>query len=119
MRNELEQILIEKFPLYYRPNPYGCNQERFCFETEDSWFDLLLELSEKIELMFKQYPLIYGESFTVFQVKEKFGELRFYYNINSEGLDYAVLSVIQLSLSKCISEAERKAKDITKGNNEK
>jgi hypothetical protein len=70
MNREHTQYLIENFPGLYAgvTKPLTESLMGFGFECGDGWFELLKELSEKLE------P--YGVE--AVQVKEKFGGLRFY-----------------------------------------
>lgn len=70
MKKELEKKLVEKYPNLYKD--YGGDMRKTCmhwgFEHGDGWYDLIDELSAKLE----SYGVVAG------QVKEKFGGLRFY-----------------------------------------
>lgn len=70
MNKENSQYLVENFPNLYQDcgrSPRESNMA-FGFECGDGWFELLKELSEKIE----------SQDVVASQVKEKFGTLRFY-----------------------------------------
>jgi ribosomal protein L37AE/L43A len=69
MKQELEDKLTKKFPFYTKYNKW------FGFECEDGWYEMLNEMSEKIQEVIKNNNF---HSFGVFQVKEKFGSLRYY-----------------------------------------
>jgi len=70
MNKEHSRYLVENFPKLYQG--YGGDPREtlmaFGFECGDGWFDLLKELSEKIE----------NHDVVASQVKEKYGTLRFY-----------------------------------------
>ena len=70
MNSEHSKYLVKTFPTLYQN--YGGDMRETCmcwgFECGDGWFDLIKELSEKLE------PL----GIVAAQVKEKFGSLRFY-----------------------------------------
>ena len=70
MNSENTKYLIEHFPKLYAGvgKPLTESLMGFGFEVGDGWFELLKELSEKIE----PYEV------EAVQVKEKFGGLRFY-----------------------------------------
>ena len=72
MNPEKSAYLVKHFPNLYRD--YGGDPMKtfmcFGFECGDGWFDLIKELSEKLEPM----------GVVAMQVKEKFGGLRFYVN---------------------------------------
>lgn len=87
MTRELEKRLTDRFSFFRTELPMTESLMCFGFECGDGWFDLIWELSEKIEkLEFDQYDidesakmlLLQESKLNVVQVKEKFGELRFY-----------------------------------------
>lgn len=70
MNEENSKYLVETFPNLYQGcslSPRESNMP-FGWECGDGWFELLKELSEKLE----------PEGVIASQVKEKFGSLRFY-----------------------------------------
>jgi len=93
MNEANSKYLVEHYPNLYKD--YGGNMRQTCmawgFECGDGWFELLKELSEKLE------PL----GVVAAQVKEKFGGLRFYVC----GTPADVSDVVD----KAISEAEDKS----------
>ena len=70
MNAENTKYLIEHFPNLYRgvDKPLTDSLMGFGFECGDGWFELIKELSEKLEPM----------GVEAIQVKEKWGGLRFY-----------------------------------------
>jgi len=71
MNKENDEKLFKRFK-FFRPDlPITDSLMAFGFECGDGWFNLIWDLCEKIE------PLV-DKDFNVFQVKEKFGGLRFY-----------------------------------------
>lgn len=81
MDKKLEKQLVEKYPKLYKD--YGGNIKETCmgwgFCCEDGWYKLIDELSEKLE------PL----DVVATQVKEKFGELRFYFKCDNDNYEKA------------------------------
>jgi len=76
MNKQNTDILCTKFPNLY--------DEDFYFECNDGWFNLIYDLSEKIN---KLMTNVKGEARTwieVVQVKEKFGTMRFYMSTGTE-----------------------------------
>ncbi len=82
MKEELQERLCAEFPHLYGKS--------FHFEVLDGWFELLYELSYTLTRLIRRYECVghsYNEldqldeficGFTVSQVKEKYGTLRFY-----------------------------------------
>lgn len=96
MKNKIAK-LVEEFPELYYNMPCG-----FGIECGPGWYDLLRELSIKIRNWLKDHP---NDSITVEQVKEKYGELRYYYSLNGDEFDKAlalwVLEAEELSIITC------------------
>lgn len=97
MQNDNTRYLLKTYPCLYRDFTW--------FECGDGWFELLVELSEKLEPLFKDHvPRNPDFPLQVGQVKEKFGGLRFYlesyFPMNEEET---------LQIEAAIDEAEEKA----------
>lgn len=79
MKEELEKKLFEEFPEIYHPEkPVTEILMSYGFMCNDGWFDIIYRLSKDI------YSMNRPESFEVFEVKEKFGGLRFYVENGTE-----------------------------------
>lgn len=63
------------------------------------WYDLVQELIEKIDEIVKANNV----TFTIFQIKSKFGGLRFYYGFECENND----SVIDKTISDLVDKYEK------------
>jgi len=64
---------------FFKPDPrLQNNLMAFGFENGPGWNDLIDELCSKIEKLFNEKYKKQKKNFEVFQVKEKFGTLRFY-----------------------------------------
>ena len=119
MRKDLEKRLFEDFPdLYCRQfEPQG-----FHISCHSGWEPLLRRLSERITKIVQTLPLespgsvdksstsdekvgqyvgLTARSFCVDQVKEKFGELRFYMNRSTTGIELAIQDAVEESLTTC------------------
>jgi hypothetical protein len=78
MKEELEDKLFEKYPQIF---PDGRNVDMkenlmcFGFEHGDGWYNLLDKLFEKITNL-----LVPPNKIKMIQIKEKFGQLRIYFN---------------------------------------
>lgn len=100
LREELERKLTEAFSIY-RPND---EREPFClfgFEVNDGWFDLLWELSEKIQNEVDKLDKEKKEDFYVLQVKEKYGTLRYYTSFITDEIDAAISQAEDKSYEIC------------------
>ena len=97
MTEENENKLFEKYPTVYLRDDDGQGASTLCYgiETGDGWFDLIAELSAKIEERNVSTP---GPNCTALQVKEKFGTLRFYVDTDAD------------TVYDWINEAEAKSK---------
>jgi len=79
MKDESDRLLVETFPNLYKDRHGDKRRTCMCwgFECGEGWFDLIWELSAKLEsLIVKEGPQEYPMCAS--QVKEKFGGLRFY-----------------------------------------
>lgn len=105
MNKELDQKLFERFDFYKPERPITQGLMGFGFECSDGWFQLIWDLSEAIEKELEKEDVVtqakqkLGDTsyFEVVQVKEKFGELRFYAHGGNE------------KIQSLIDEAERKS----------
>jgi hypothetical protein len=101
MNSALESRLQDEFPDMFK-NLYGDPIKTcmaFGIECGDGWFELLRELCFGIhaELDKANYP-----EFTIDQVKEKFGTLRFYYSgYHSEEIDNLIHKAEACSALTC------------------
>lgn len=80
MSPEKTKILYEKYPDIFRNRSLPMSQTCMCwgFECDDGWFKLIDELCAQLAFLQK----VTGCSIVADQVKEKFGELRFYYTMS-------------------------------------
>lgn len=112
MTDELEDKLCKRFNFYRRELPMTESLMCFGFSHGDGWFNIIWELSEKIEEIINKYNptdkqaldlLIDYPLFNVTQVKEKFGTLRFYYEMRLD------VPEAHDEIMKVIDEAELKS----------
>lgn len=80
----LPEAYREKYPLTY------AKRIRCGFFCPDEWTPAIEDLSEKIESHLKENPNLV-EGFSVDQVKEKFGGLRFYVSGSDETIDNLII----------------------------
>lgn len=102
MTEEETQKLFNDFPNLYRGKNLPITQclMAFGFECDSGWFTLLYELSEKLESLILKISEDQRHLYYVQQVKEKFGELRFYMFYETD------------EMLKLIDEAEKKSSEI-------
>lgn len=76
MRKELTQKLFSDYPKLYvdKDKPDHVSLMCYGFECGDGWFNLINELSRSLEKLIEERNL----NLRAFQVKQKFGRLRFY-----------------------------------------
>lgn len=82
MKQENQDQLLKDFPLLFG---HIANDEqkrhsitRFGLECGDGWYELIYKLCEDLEKEIEQLPQESRSQYRVFQIKEKFGTLRFY-----------------------------------------
>lgn len=93
MNEENTRKLIEA-----SPHLYG---DKFYFECNDGWFDILLEASLKIETIIRTYPETMRQDLVASQVKEKYGTLRFYVSYYTEEIDEVIDVLERKSATIC------------------
>ena len=80
IQKEFEAKLVKEFPNLYR-NMRG-DPSKTCMawgiSVSPGWFDIIWELSQKLETMILNIPEDKRPEYMAAQVKEKFGGLRFY-----------------------------------------
>lgn len=104
MDRKLDDKLVNAFPNLYKQRDYEMTKTCMCwgFECGDGWFQLIWDLSEKLEALIVQYKKDNPDDDNfpqATQVKEKFGGLRFYMNYETEEIE------------KLIEEAEVKSEE--------
>jgi hypothetical protein len=83
MKKELDEKLCRDFPLLYSDRNLSISETEISwgFQCNDGWFNLIYELSEKLERMIETWIIANGSVENhprACCVKEKFGTLRFY-----------------------------------------
>jgi hypothetical protein len=97
MKDELEKIIIDKHPEMFtlQENENPIYPIKFGMECNDGWFTIIDELTDKIA------ELDTKKEIKIFQIKEKFGGLRYYLDSCPEEL-YA-------QVNNLIDDAEEKS----------
>jgi len=112
MKQELDQLLCEKYPLMMVNRDKSMMETCMCwgFECGDGWFNILDQLMSNIqhhidwnnknfEKGYKQYKQV--PQVTLDQVKEKFGTLRFYYTGGDDVIGGMVRMAESMSAVTC------------------
>lgn len=101
MKPELDAKLCEQFPLLYknRNASRGGSNMRFGFCVGDGWFQIIYDLSAKLEPLIQQHD---GLNHPVAsQVKEKFGGLRFYMDNATDEMNKYIAEAEELAGKTC------------------
>lgn len=80
---EKEKELATSFPKLYEQLMFG-------FECEDGWFEIIKDLSIKLEKLAKELPEGTENPLRVTTVKEKYGTLSFYTNWCTDAMDEVI-----------------------------
>jgi hypothetical protein len=101
MKKELDDALCRDFPLLYIDR-HGNPRETvmyagFC--CDDGWEPLIRELSVKLENIIASMPN--KERPVAAQVKQKFGELRFYLTLHNTEMEKLIDEAEELSFKTC------------------
>ena len=136
MKKELDEKLQDTFTWLKRPELHGDKPyefvkgytlyENYGFEVGDGWYQLLFDLCTRIEEIYKEYnqPV----TIKVAQIKSKFAQLRFYYDLPEKELgiqafDFLGAGSIRMfpdgeqdslesKIAECVRAAEAKSKSI-------
>ncbi len=103
MSPEKTQELFDRFPKLYRgrTKPITASLMAFGFECGDGWFDLIAELSQKIDDIAKAAGVSDDDYPEAMQVKEKFGGLRFYIGTATDKVFAAIDEAEAKSVKTC------------------
>jgi hypothetical protein len=104
MNEAYTKKLVEDFPELYWQIDLPMNETAMCwgFDCGDGWFEMLYELSEKLQPLVQEINNKYEDwKFAVVQVKEKFGTLRYYTNGSTDEIDDLVWFYEELSGHVC------------------
>ena len=111
MKRELDEKLVKEFPLLYADRNASIRETAMCwgFECGDGWFDIIWDLSSKIEPLIRAYidnnnnALCKSSYPRASQVKEKFGGLRFYMANSTDEMRSLIRHTEGLSYITCES----------------
>jgi hypothetical protein len=103
MSPDLDAKLCADFPLLYSVR-YASTRDTLShvgIETGDGWFDIIYELSAKLENLIEKLPPEERNSYYAVQVKEKFGLLNFYMSKETEEMRSSIGEAEGKSASTC------------------
>lgn len=103
MDQRLDAQLVEEFPNLYRDRHGNPQHTCMCwgFSCSDGWFELIYDLSSKLETLILQLPEDQREHCKASQVKEKFGGLRFYMDGATKEMRALIREAEDLSVHIC------------------
>lgn len=114
MKKELEQKFYDRFKFFRPETPVTKNLMSYGFCCGDGWYDIIWKLCEDIEKELEVAEPDVKENFDVFQVKEKFGTLRFYTDNSNDKINQLILEAEARTSVTCESCGKT---GITKRNN--
>jgi hypothetical protein len=103
MSPDLDAKLCADFPQLYSV-PHGETSgalSHFGFETDDGWFQIIHDLSARLEVIIGGLSAGERDEYYANQVKEKFGGLRFYMNMETEEMRRAIEEAEGRSVVTC------------------
>lgn len=103
MSPELDEKLCMRFPLLYADRHASMKTTCMCwgFECGDGWYELIKNLSLKLERVIESLPADQREHYRASQVKEKFGSLRVYLTASTEEMEDCILEAEEESARTC------------------
>lgn len=103
MSPEKTKKLFDRFPKLYcgKTKPITESLMMFGFECGDGWFDLIAELSQRIDDIAKATNMSDDDYPEAMQVKEKFGGLRFYIGPSTDEVFAAIDEAEAKSVKVC------------------
>lgn len=95
---EFETKLMKKYPELFHKDKYGNPIQSYCgISCPDGWIPLVDKLCNDIVLCCKENNI----TFIIDKIKEKFGELRFYYSGGNEEIEKLINKAEKESLTIC------------------
>lgn len=102
MDPKLEAKFYETFDYMFRNRKLSMQETCMCWglDVGNGWYGLLWDLCTGIQRVLDENPKL-KETFSVEQVKEKFGTLRFYVNGSNDEIDQFINTAEQRSAQTC------------------
>lgn len=105
MNEENTDKLFSDFPRLFSGRHLSMQHNLMCFgfSCDDGWFDLIYSLSKDLEAEYQKLNITKEneEKYIVFQVKEKFGGLRFYMDSQTEEMSRLIEIAEDASFKIC------------------
>lgn len=103
MKKELEEKLFNKYPKIFADKDKPMTETAMCWGIEcgDGWYWIIDNLCECIQNYIDNNSHLNIPQVVASQVKEKFGELRFYYNGGDKTIHGMVWFAEKLSIETC------------------
>lgn len=103
MDRELDDKLVAEFPNLYRDRHGSPSATCMCwgFEVSNGWFELIYDLSNKLEALILEMPDAERKNCKASQTKEKFGGLRFSMDGETEAMSALIDEAEALSYHIC------------------
>jgi hypothetical protein len=103
MRKDLDEALVHDFPNLYRDR---CGDKNVTcmywgFDVGDGWEPIIRNLSERLEIIILSLAEEIRPQYAAFQVKEKFGVLRYYLINSTAEMDEAISDAVNLTAETC------------------
>ncbi|KZV77303.1 hypothetical protein PENSPDRAFT_660526 [Peniophora sp. CONT] len=103
MRAKLTQALFAAYPALYRGRVLSVRENlmSYGFACGDGWYPIIDRLSTTLTRHIGELPVEKRDDYYAFQVKEKFGALRFYMTRSTQEMEDAISAAAQESLRTC------------------
>lgn len=100
MTPELESLLCQRYPKIFAMGDLNTSNpmSHWGIECGDGWFDLINDLCHQIQAHVDSTD---AEQIIASQIKEKYGELRFYYTGSDDAVDEMVNDAESRSVETC------------------
>src|SRR3990172_12549157 len=103
MDQELQDSLVSRHPNLYRDINGDAKKTLMCFGicTGNGWYDLIDDLSNKLEQIIVKIPEPERRNYCAFQIKEKYSGLRCYMNKSNPEIQKLIDEAEERSLETC------------------
>lgn len=103
MTPEQDRYLVQKYPNLYRDRNTSMTQTAMCwgFDIGSGWFQIIDNLSAKLEALILALPEADREYIRASQVKEKYGGLRVYLTSETPEMDEVIKEAENMSFETC------------------